>query len=104
MDISHTSALERIARVLSGLKLSSNANGQAISAGAGVDQAWQDHLADATAVLKALREPDARMASVGDAGTWTRMVSAGLGEPVQAPSGEPRSWSEQRQIYQKPLG
>lgn len=103
MDIAHTETLERLARVLAGLNLSDNGNGNSLSAGEAVDQSWRSHLGDAAAILHALREPDLRMAAVGDADTWTRMVRAALGEDVARPSSA-RSWAEPDTIYQKPLG
>jgi hypothetical protein len=93
-----------VARVLAGQKLSANASGDARSAGQAVDRIWRDHLRDATAVLNALREPDAQMLDVGDGETWTRMVRAALGEDVQTLKQERRSWKASTEIYQKPLG
>lgn len=104
MDASHTYVLERIARILAGQKLSANANGAARSAGEAVEHSWRSHLKDATAVLNALKEPDASMVEVGDEETWTRMVRAALGEDVVALKQERRSWGGTKQIYQKPLG
>jgi hypothetical protein len=78
MDISHTSLAERIARVLAGQRLSSNAEGSNPSASEAVDLAWREHLDDARAVLRTLREPDAQMASVGDVAVWERMVRAAI--------------------------
>ncbi len=43
-------------------------------------QAWRDHLADAAAVLRTLREPDRAMAAAGDVQVWERMILAALGE------------------------
>lgn len=86
MDISHMSALERIARVLSGLQWSKNGDGDQASAGAQVDGDWREHLDCAVAILNSLREPDQRMAAVGDAAAWTRMVRAALDEDVGAAS------------------
>jgi hypothetical protein len=107
MEISHTNLLERIARVLAGQRLSVNAKGDAASAGADVDLAWSDHLDDATAVLKTMREPDQEMAAAGDPAVWTAMVRTALGEsvPPRAPAdggGEPKG--HPGEIYQKPLG
>jgi hypothetical protein len=78
VPVSHTPALERIARVLAGQKLSVNAAGEDPSAGPDVDATWRDHLDDAVAVLKTLREPDQRMAAAGDPAMWERMVEAAL--------------------------
>ena len=103
MDVSHTSALERIARVLAGLELSLNGDGQGASVGRQVDDAWRGHLANAVAVLNTLREPDERMAAAGDVETWARMVRAALGEDAP-PSPGGQAWDENEDIYQKPLG
>ena len=78
MDISNTPLLERIARVLAGQRLSSNAEGSNPSAGEAVDLAWREHLDDARAVLRTLREPDEEMAAAGDAAVWERMVRAAI--------------------------
>lgn len=78
MDISNTTLVERIARVLAGQRLSSNAEGSNPSAGEVVDLAWREHLDDARAVLRTLREPDQTMADAGDAATWERMVRAAI--------------------------
>jgi len=104
MDISETSALERIARVLAGQRLSANGEGHGRSVGPDVDSVWQDYLDDARAVLKTLREPDRRMASAGDARTWSRMVRAALGEAVEPVREASRSWEQPAEVYQKPLG
>jgi hypothetical protein len=87
MPISEGNALERVARVLCGQRLSANANGTYPSAGDAVDAAWRDYVDDAIAVLKTLREPDAAMAAVGDASVWEAMVHAALGdEPFKKPA------------------
>jgi hypothetical protein len=78
MDVSVTPVLERIARVLAGQRLSSNAGGADASAGGAVDVAWPDYLDDARAVLRTLREPDAAMARAGDPRVWEEMVRAAL--------------------------
>ena len=78
MDISNTPLVERIARVLAGQRLSSNAEGSNPSAGEAVDLAWPEHLDDARAVLRTLREPDQEMANSGDAAVWERMVRAAI--------------------------
>ena len=74
MPIATMSAAERIARVLAGQRASANAEGDEVSASRMVEQNWRDHLTDAVAVLKTLREPDAAMAAAGDAAMWERMV------------------------------
>ena len=78
MDISNTSLVERIARVLAGQRLSSNADGANPSAGNAVNAAWGEHLDDARAVLRTLREPDEDMAAAGDIAVWERMVRAAI--------------------------
>jgi hypothetical protein len=78
MPVSEMPLVERIARVLAGAAHSSNAEGSDPSAGEKVDLAWREHLNQALAVLHTMREPDSRMASAGDADTWTRMVEAAL--------------------------
>lgn len=78
MDISNTPLVERIARVLAGQRLSSNAEGSNPSAGQAVDLAWREHLDDARAVLRTMREPDQQMASMGDVAIWERMVRAAI--------------------------
>lgn len=80
MTISKGDVVERIARVLAGQRLSANAEGAEAHAGLKVDAAWRDHVDDARAVLRTLREPDARMAAAGDPETWERMIRAALEE------------------------
>lgn len=86
MDISKTSVIERIARVLAGQHLSANAGGNVPSAGPDVDDAWPDYEADAIAVLKTLREPDTTMAEAGDPVIWERMICAALGQRMSSDS------------------
>ena len=74
MTQAHTPLVERIARVLAGTALSSNADGADASAGRSVDQCWPDYRDTALAVIRELREPDAGMAAAGDAAIWTNMV------------------------------
>lgn len=80
MPVSATPALERIARVIAGRKLSSNADGEEPHAGAAVDMEWTDCVETARAILRTLREPDEDMAGVGDAAVWERMIAAALGK------------------------
>lgn len=80
MDVSNRSIVERIARVLAGQRLSANAEGSEESAGKLVDAEWQEYLSDAVAVLRTLREPDRKMAAVGDPAVWERMILAALEE------------------------
>lgn len=78
MDISNMPLVERIARVLAGQRLSSNAEGSNPSAADAVDRAWREHRDDARAVLRTLREPDRRMAEAGDPAIWERMVCTAI--------------------------
>ena len=78
MPVSEMPLVERIARVLAGAAHSSNAEGSDPSAGEKVDLAWREHVNQALAVLHTMREPDSRMASAGDADTWSKMVEAAL--------------------------
>lgn len=80
MPISEQPIVERIARVLAGEAMSSNANGSDPSASRKVDVLWPQHLAEALAVLHTMREPDRSMAAVGDAEIWARMVEAAIAE------------------------
>jgi hypothetical protein len=79
MAVSHSPAIERIARVLAGEALSANAHGDARSAADAVDERWKEYEDRAVAILRALREPDADMAVAGDAATWEAMIRAALG-------------------------
>ncbi|QGN55792.1 hypothetical protein [Novosphingobium sp. Gsoil 351] len=79
MPVSERTAIERIARVLAGQRLSSNAKGGDPSAAEAVDMEWEAHTDDAIAVLKTLREPDEPMASAGDGRVWSAMIEAALG-------------------------
>ena len=79
MDISSTAAIERIARVLAGHRLSKNAEGDDAHAGARVDETWTDHRDEAIEVLKTLREPDAEMERAGDIAVWQNMIDAAIG-------------------------
>ena len=78
MPVSEQPLVERIARVLAGAAHSSNAEGSDPSAAETVDLAWKEHVNQALAVLHTMREPDERMASAGDADTWTRMVETAI--------------------------
>jgi len=80
MPVSEQPLVERIARVLAGSALSSNAEGSDPSAGEKVDMAWREHLNQALAVLHTMREPDDRMAAAGDPDNWARMVKAAIEE------------------------
>ena len=78
MPISNLTLVERIARVLAGRQLSINAEGDDPSAGPSVEEVWHEHVPDALAILRTLREPDPIMAAAGDADMWERMVEAAL--------------------------
>jgi hypothetical protein len=82
MPVSEKSAVERVARVLAGAALSSNAEGSDPSAGEKIDLAWREHVNQALAVLHTLREPDEAMAAAGDPETWRNMVEAAIAERV----------------------
>ena len=82
MPVSEKSAVERVARVLAGAALSSNAEGSDPSAGEKVDRAWREHVNQALAVLHTAREPDEAMAAAGDAAMWRNMVEAAIAQPV----------------------
>jgi hypothetical protein len=80
MPESNRPLVERIARVLAGEALSSNANGSDPSAGDKVDLAWREHVDEAEAVLHTMREPDEAMAAVGDVDMWRNMVEAAIAQ------------------------
>lgn len=80
MPVSNTNLVERIARVLAGRDVSSNAEGDDPSAGDRVDDVWPDYRDDALSVIRTLREPDAAMAAAGDVAVWDRMIEAALAE------------------------
>lgn len=86
MPVSSTTAVERVARVLAGQKLSRNADGVSAHASQSVDMEWPDCVDSALAVLRTLREPDRDMADVGDVEIWERMIAAAIGQPVEPPS------------------
>jgi hypothetical protein len=83
MPVSATPLVERIARVLAGSELSSNAEGGDRSAGDKVDASWRDHVNQALAVLHTMREPDEEMAAKGDPEIWARMVETAIAERVE---------------------
>ena len=80
MPVSNTDIIERIARVIAGRVVSSNAEGDDPSAGERVDSIWRDYREDALSILRTLREPDPAMAQAGDVATWERMIEAALAE------------------------
>ena len=78
MPVSEKPLIERVARVLAGAAHSSNAEGSDPSAGEKIDLVWKEHVNQALAVLHTMREPDEKMAAVGDAETWARMVETAI--------------------------
>jgi hypothetical protein len=82
MPISEQPLVERIARVLAGAALSSNAEGSDPSAAEKIDRVWREHMNQALAVLHTIREPDDEMTSAGDAAVWRKMVEAAIAENV----------------------
>lgn len=80
MPVSEQPMVERIARVLAGAALSSNADGSDPSAADKVDLAWREHVNQAVAVLHTMREADSRMAAAGDADSWSRMIEIAIEE------------------------
>jgi hypothetical protein len=82
MSESNCPLVERIARVLAGAALSSNAEGSDPSAGDKVDMAWREHMNQALAVLHTAREPDEAMVAAGSADTWRDMVEAAIAQKV----------------------
>ena len=84
MPVSNTDVIERIARVIAGRMVSSNAEGDDPSAGERVDAIWRDYSEDALSVLRTLREPDPAMAAAGDPAIWERMIEAALAETYES--------------------
>ena len=82
MAIAGTPLIERVARVLAALAHGNNADGSVHSAAGIVDMVWHDHLNEALAVLRSMREPDEGMVAVGDEDAWSRMIDAALGKFV----------------------
>ncbi len=80
MPVSHTSLIERIARVIAGREVSINSGGDDPSAGDRVNEIWRDYRGDALSVIRTLREPDPAMAQAGDVEVWERMIEAALAE------------------------
>jgi len=85
-DISVTSPVERIARVIAAEALSINGEGQDASAGGEVDAVWPQEVNRAMAVLRTLREPTPEMVEAGRAAgsnpaeIWNAMVRAAIGQ------------------------
>lgn len=86
MPESNSPLVERIARVLAGSALSSNAEGSDPSAARKVDLAWREHVDQALAVLHTAREPDETMAAAGDVETWRKMVEAAIDGAERRPA------------------
>lgn len=82
MPVSEQSLVERIARVLAGAALSSNAEGSDPSAGEKVNLAWHEHVNQALAVLHTAREPDEAMAAAGDPDMWRKMIETAIAQPI----------------------
>ena len=82
MPVSEQPLVERIARVLAGAALSSNAEGSDPSAGKKIDLVWREHVNQALAVLHTLREADEDMAAAGDPDVWRKMVETAIAERV----------------------
>jgi hypothetical protein len=78
MDVSEQSIVDRIARVLAAQRASVNADGDASPAADIVDASWRNHIDDALAVLKTMREPDQVMARAGSPEIWEAMILAAL--------------------------
>jgi hypothetical protein len=85
-DISVTSPVERIARVIAAEALSINGEGQDPSVGGAVDAVWDAEVPRALAVLRTLREPTPEMVEAGRAAggdpaqIWNAMVLAAIGQ------------------------
>jgi hypothetical protein len=82
MPVSEQPLVERIARVLAGAALSSNAEGSDPSAGKKIDLVWREHVNQALAVLHTMREADEDMAAAGDPDVWRKMVETAIAERV----------------------
>lgn len=85
-DLSVTSPVERIARVIAAEALSINGEGEDVSAGGAVDAVWEQEIPRAMAVLRTLREPTPEMVEAGRAAggdpaqVWNAMVRAVIGQ------------------------
>ncbi len=78
MPVSETPLIERVARVLAAAAHSSNGEGSEPSAAEKIDRVWHEHISQALAVLRTMREPDEAMAVAGDEETWSNMIDAAL--------------------------
>ena len=101
-DSTHT--IERIARVLAGERLSSNAEGADPSAGPDVDTHWHDYRHEAVAILKSLRDAPPEIAALGEADAWTRAIAAALGngEPEHQATGLEEVAESARHFFRAP--
>lgn len=85
-DISVTSPVERIARVIAAEALSINGEGRDASAGGEVDAVWEQELPRAISVLRTLRTPTPEMVEAGRAAggdpaeVWSAMVRTAIGD------------------------
>ena len=85
-DLSVTSPIERIARVIAAEALSINGEGGDPSVGIAVDAVWEQEVPRAMAVLRTLREPTPEMVEAGrtaggdPAQVWNAMVRAAIGQ------------------------
>lgn len=70
--------VERIARVIAGYRLSSNAEGSDQRAASYVDGEWPAHRLEALAILKSLREPSQAMVESGMSADWQALVEREL--------------------------
>jgi len=89
MPISTTPILERIARVLAGMRLSGNADGGEEQAGLSVDLQWADHVPEALVILRTMREPDEEMARAGNVDVWDHMITVAIREAELNPTSFP---------------
>jgi hypothetical protein len=84
-DVSATSPVERIARVIAAEALSINGEGVDASVSGAVDAVWEQEVFRALAVLRTLREPTPDMVEAGRAAgsdpaeIWNAMVRAAIG-------------------------
>ncbi|RYD94837.1 MAG: hypothetical protein EOP61_20895 [Sphingomonadales bacterium] len=83
-DLSISSPVERVARVIAAEALSANAQGEDASASGMVDAVWREEVERARAVLRTLREPTPEMVQAGQgagsspAEIWSAMIHAAL--------------------------
>ena len=70
--------LERIARVLAGAELSTNAEGDDPHAADAVDDSWHEHRNQAMAILHVMREPDSAVHDETEAATWRKLIEAAI--------------------------